>query len=978
MDFSAPTRPIPSTSSLFSNSTAVKPPTTPNANLGQHSLQPQAASSASASSSTSLKRASTEPADGINASSSNTMPSLRSRSNKVAKNSQNGAEQATMSAQLQNGDAKAASPPTPLYDPKDDIRGMIDTFVIRAELQSPHDEGLALRQQQAEALKMVETDKGDSKGLFTGMFTKKLSPIYDPEDRVARCPDCTWEIEDRRCPNCGRRFHASELPGGDSDVSDASDSSDDDSELDEEEEDDESLSGSDRSGMGMDDDDMHDLTDYGESDIGPWEPDYDEDHRLALALQDQYHQEFMRHLGVTPNWVEEHFGADRALAAREAARDSLQRSMSRNYSSPGRSLQHSSPYSRDSEDDSEENTLDEEDSELDDFIVHDTPDRRHRRRQPTGRTLRHARRSVADLSDDEEEDEDEDEDEEPVVGGRNNRPNRYYDRRAIVISSDNEDDEEALINDGYSQLDHDTTTGDDDDGDDSLGESDIGQILRPSGPLRASTMPLPTVSMSVRRGLREQAAAAQQQAAAEQRSVTPPGTRRRRRTVTFQVPEDADGEDDSDAKDDDGDLDMDRHSRAGSTSLASITSNRTDASTRANRSGGNHFSRDTPSVNEDESSDDSLPRQRSGRRRIGNTTSSSNLRRAATAHPTGSRNRVNRATNSVDPVVHQLLRNFSAQRNESQLEQLGRSVDAPAGGVAAVPAPRSASHDLQELNEPIIIASSPAPTFFPASNNSRQASAGPGSTRGSSVFSGLSSPPPQSTTTREASVLSTDSTTPTPNLLSMQGPRIRPNVTNEHTSWEVPAATTSASVTSSHTAASGANQNGSTNRGSMRTRRSNAALRNQGPQRSGTPTGRMPLRANRSQPPTPAEREEIERRARVLLAGQMSRDITSGRNTAQPSATTTNTRSSRSTQAPQGAMPLQHRITHRAEGSSTGRDSVTPTPPTQNQDGANDNAPPRGIARTDSGGSAGRRRAYPIMPVNNPASLFVISDDDGH
>ncbi|EGX43744.1 hypothetical protein AOL_s00215g480 [Orbilia oligospora ATCC 24927] len=1027
MDFSAPTRPIPTTSSLFASSApAAKPPSTANPSNISHSLQSQASSSgASGSSSASLKRTSTDLTDGLGASGSNTMPSLRSRSNKVAKNSQNGVDLSNSPGQLQNGEPKSISPPAPVYDPRDDqikdlqtdlaklqkcatcvvcqdllfepyslgcghvfcysclrdwfrqkrtcpecrarvrhqpapaylIRDMIDTFVQRTILQSPHEEGETLKQQKEEALRMVEADKSDPRGLFGGMFARRsdLQPIYDPADGVARCPDCNWEIEGRVCASCGRRFHNSEMPDADSDASDASEFSeedDDDSELDEDED---SVQGSDAS-VRMDDD-MDDEEDYhDDSDIdNGWEPDYDQDHRLALALQDSYHQEFMRYLGATPNWVEEHFGADRALAAREAARNYVERSMSRNLSSPGRSLQPSSPYSRDSEDDSEEHTLDEDDSEMDDFIVHDTPDRRPRRQQPAAPTLRrHARRSVADLSDD--EDEDDDEDDEPVL--RRDRA-RYFERHPIIISSDNEDDEEAagLISAaGYAQLDHDTTTGDDDDDEDSLDESNIGQILRPAGPLRANTMPATTASTSTRRNLREQAAIE------HQRSATPPVTRRRRRTVTFQVPDDADGENDSDTRDGEGDLDMDRHSRAGSTSLASITSNRTDASTHSNRSGGNSFSQDTPSVNEDESSDDSLPRQR--RRRAGNATSSSNLRRATTAHPSGgSRNRTARPTNNVDPMVHRLLRTFNAQRNESQLEGLGMSVLENA--ITFTPSPRSASHDLQELNDPIVISSSPGPTLFQRDGHRASLSSQTASRESSQ---NPLSPSSQQTLTpsRGVSVLSNEST-PRPSIASPAANAMTAalsNATGEPSAWEMVAAPSS--VTSSTAATLGSTQNGLSNRG-MRTRRSNAALRGHDIQRTGTPTGRNSTRSSRNAAHAPADSRDIQGRARDFLA-QRTREVQAANANGQAS---NNMRVTRNSQAATTAMSLQQRI-----AANRARDSTTPTPASQNQLTGNDPAPPR-LTRTDTAGSASRRLGFQIGQGNNPGPLFVI-DDDNH
>ncbi|KAK6361937.1 E3 ubiquitin ligase [Orbilia blumenaviensis] len=1022
MDFPPLTRPIPSTSSLFTASApTVKPPTT-NPNNAPHTLQPQALASASGSSSASLKRTSTDLTDGLGASGSNTMPSLRSRSNKVAKSSQNGIDPPNSPGQLQNGESNSISPPAPVHDPRDDqikdlqadltklqkcvtcvvcqdllfepyslgcghvfcysclkdwfkqkktcpecrarvkhqpapaylIRGMMDTFVGRAKKLSPDEEGSTLQQQQVEALKMIEVDKSSPEGLFSGMFPQKsdVLPIYDPEDGVARCPNCAWEIEGRRCANCGQNFRASEMPGADSDASDASDfSEEEESELDEDED---SLSESDRSARMVGEDGE-------ESDTGWGEVDSDRDHRLALALQDSYHEEFMRYLGAEPGWLEQQFGAGRAHAAREAARNYVERSMSRNLSSPGRTLQPSSPYSRDSEDDSEDQTLDEDDSDMEDFIVHDTPGRRPRRQQPAPRTLRHSRRSVADLSDD-EEDEDEDEDDEPVL--RRDRGTQFFNRRPIIISSDNEDDEEEVAGlisaAGYAQLDHDTTTGDDDDDEDSFDESSLGQVLRPAGPLRANTMPaaMPTTA---RRSLRDQAAVE------PPRSATPPVTRRRRRTVTFQVPDDADGENDSDTRDGDGDLDMDRHSRAGSTSLASITSNRTDASAHSNRSGGSSFSQDIPSVNDDDSSDDSEPRQR--RRRPGNATSSSNLRRAATAHPTGgSRNRTARPTNNVDPVVHRLLRTFNAQRNESQLEGLGMSVlENP---ITISSSPRSASHDLQELNDPIVINSSPEQTFFPRghrANSSAQAAS-----RQSNQNPHHPSSPQTLTPSRAMSVLSNESTSrsnitsPAANMMAASLSNIRA----EPSAWEMAAAPSS--VTSSTAATIGSTQSGPTSRGSMRTRRSNAALRSEGIPRTGTPTGRNATRPNRNPGHVPTDNRDIQGRARELLA-QRTREVQAANANGQ---TSNNTRVTRSNQAA-SAMSIQQRLVASREAVRA-RGSATPTPTPQNQQNENESAAPRSLTRTDTAGSNPRRVGFQIGQGNNPGPLFVINDNNNH
>ena len=84
-------------------------------------------------------------------------------------------------------------------------------FINRVELL-PEDESTAehagaMRQ---EAQKVEDDKKDKDLGLFQGAFkgaeigrTRRFAPIVDTEDRVNRCPNCTWELEGGMCNQCG-------------------------------------------------------------------------------------------------------------------------------------------------------------------------------------------------------------------------------------------------------------------------------------------------------------------------------------------------------------------------------------------------------------------------------------------------------------------------------------------------------------------------------------------------------------------------------------------------------------------------------------------------------------------------------------------------------------------------------------------------------------------------------------------------------
>lgn len=118
------------------------------------------------------------------------------------------------------------------------LREISHLFLSRAELL-PEDETVAEhKKDQDEEAKLLSKDKKEE-GLFQGVFKEAhlrpfMAPIQDFEDRVERCPVCTYEIEDGRCFRCGLTFGATDFSEDESDLSGLSDM-DDDSELDSDE-----------------------------------------------------------------------------------------------------------------------------------------------------------------------------------------------------------------------------------------------------------------------------------------------------------------------------------------------------------------------------------------------------------------------------------------------------------------------------------------------------------------------------------------------------------------------------------------------------------------------------------------------------------------------------------------------------------------------------------------------------------------------
>ncbi|KAI7528223.1 hypothetical protein KC316_g17808, partial [Hortaea werneckii] len=135
--------------------------------------------------------------------------------------------------------------PTPSYI----IRELVLVFLSRNELLPDGETSDEHHKSAREEAEIVSKDKAntDSRtgGLFKGIFRHgagPLNPIFDPHDRVERCPDCHWEIEDGYCNGCGQPVGEG-LSEFDDDDSDMSSSGHDDLDHDVDAHDDESVFG---------------------------------------------------------------------------------------------------------------------------------------------------------------------------------------------------------------------------------------------------------------------------------------------------------------------------------------------------------------------------------------------------------------------------------------------------------------------------------------------------------------------------------------------------------------------------------------------------------------------------------------------------------------------------------------------------------------------------------------------------------------
>lgn len=100
------------------------------------------------------------------------------------------------------------------------LRDLVHMFLNRAELL-PEDETIQEHEAgKADEAAVLASDKS-GRGLFKGIFTRpRLAignrpphlpiaehPIWDEDDHVERCPNCTFELEDGMCNHCGWEDH---------------------------------------------------------------------------------------------------------------------------------------------------------------------------------------------------------------------------------------------------------------------------------------------------------------------------------------------------------------------------------------------------------------------------------------------------------------------------------------------------------------------------------------------------------------------------------------------------------------------------------------------------------------------------------------------------------------------------------------------------------------------------------------------------
>lgn len=102
------------------------------------------------------------------------------------------------------------------------VRDMTHSFTKHAQLLGGPEETVELheqarKEQKAAILKDKNSKAPRTGGLFKGIFSvtsraprQPSRPFYDPEDGVARCPDCMWELEDGMCAHCNNFYGPSD------------------------------------------------------------------------------------------------------------------------------------------------------------------------------------------------------------------------------------------------------------------------------------------------------------------------------------------------------------------------------------------------------------------------------------------------------------------------------------------------------------------------------------------------------------------------------------------------------------------------------------------------------------------------------------------------------------------------------------------------------------------------------------------------
>jgi hypothetical protein len=382
------------------------------------------------------------------------------------------------------------------------IKEMIDIFINRSDLLPAKEttaEHLIWRKEEADRLERDKANKNPKTGgLFRGCFREQKrgrrwhgGVLRDEEDGVDRCPDCMWELEGRYCSQCDVSYQddgpvtRSSHWGHFSDIDDTEDS--------------------DGFGIGTDDELDGDLDlDEPDSSLGF---DVYGGESFPIDVDDAYDEYMDYHAtGVYAIQREMARGSIRPPVRRAAAHSAA--GSRRRYS---QSIVSDMQTSEDGMEPLAEESEEEESESMRDFIVDDISDRGQRRgsrssrssSQATQETLQSRRlgqlgsrsrapqpHSVVDEDDDFDEGG-------AVSNGRRSRvrhqyqpPRRLGRRGPIALSTSTEteeegldldEDTEALLNSGYSQLDHDTPEEDmeseqhdDDDDDDAMTTIGVG------------------------------------------------------------------------------------------------------------------------------------------------------------------------------------------------------------------------------------------------------------------------------------------------------------------------------------------------------------------------------------------------------------------------------------------------------------------------------------------------------------------------
>ncbi|KAH0559829.1 hypothetical protein GP486_003654 [Trichoglossum hirsutum] len=386
-----------------------------------------------------------------------------------------------------------------------EIKEMIDIFIHRSDLLPSTEttaDHIKWRKDEADRLERDRANKHPKTGgLFRGCFREQKrgqrwhnGVIRDNDDGVDRCPDCAWELEGRYCPRCDLTFQEDGRVTDGSHWGGFSDMDDTDS---------------DGYGFATDDELDGDLDfEDPESSLGF---DVYGGESFPIDVDGDAYEDYMAyHTPVYAIQREMARGSIRPPGRRAAAHSAA--GSRRRYS---QSIVSDMQTSEDGEMEPLAEESEEEESEsMRNFIVHDGNDRAQGGGSISSRSSSHAtmesaqsrrpgrgghlgsRNRISQPHAAADDDDDEFDEGGAVSNGRRSRarlqfqpPRRLGRRGPIALSTSTEteeddldldEDTEALLNSGYSQLDHDTPEEDmeseqpDDDDDDAMTMVGIG------------------------------------------------------------------------------------------------------------------------------------------------------------------------------------------------------------------------------------------------------------------------------------------------------------------------------------------------------------------------------------------------------------------------------------------------------------------------------------------------------------------------